>query len=79
MTIATDSKLFVPTAFTPNGDGVNDVFDVFGIEVVEYQISIYTRGGQLCFSSEDIRGSWDGSYKKISLLPEGSYVYLIKG
>jgi gliding motility-associated-like protein len=77
VTIATDSKLFVPTAFTPNGDGVNDVFDVFGIEVVEYQISIYTRGGQLCFSSEDIRGSWDGSYKN-QPAPEGSYVYLIK-
>lgn len=75
--ISTLGNLFIPTAFTPNGDGLNDVFDVFGVEVIEYEISIYGRGGQQCFYSTDIHASWDGNFKN-QAAPEGNYVYVIR-
>jgi gliding motility-associated-like protein len=75
--ISTLGNLFIPTAFTPNGDGLNDVFEVFGVEVVEYEISIYGRGGQQCFYSTDIHASWDGFFKN-QPAPEGNYAYVIK-
>jgi gliding motility-associated-like protein len=53
--------VYVPTAFTPNGDGRNDVFrpQVFGT-VSNYSFAVYTRYGQLVFSSKEPGAGWDG-------------------
>jgi gliding motility-associated-like protein len=75
--IATPSQLFIPNAFSPTGDGLNDRFDVYGIEVEEFQLSIFARGGQLIFVSDRIEDSWDGTYKG-EAAPEGMYLYQIK-
>ena len=56
-------ELFVPTAFTPNGDGMNDVIKVNNNCLLEIDFRIYTRWGELVFSSTDLNGMWDGKYK----------------
>jgi len=72
----------VPQAFTPNGDGTNDYFTVFGKYIGDYQIRIYNRWGEEVYSSSDInelnnlgRG-WDGTYKG-KLQDVGTFVYYI--
>jgi gliding motility-associated-like protein len=54
--------LFVPTAFTPNDDGKNDIFRplLFG-DVKKYSFSIYNRWGQKIFETTDLNRGWDGT------------------
>ena len=53
--------VYVPGAFTPNGDGRNDVFRpiIYG-NVTNYQFSVYSRQGQLVFTSGELNKGWDG-------------------
>ena len=53
---------YVPSAFTPNQDGLNDLFRVFG-NAATYQIKIFNRWGQVVYTSNDIQHGWDGKYK----------------
>jgi gliding motility-associated-like protein len=69
-------SLYIPTAFTPNGDGVNDQFVVRIRGVAMYNIRIYSRWGQLVFSSNNVSEHWDGKMKNL-LQPGGSYVYIV--
>lgn len=72
----------VPQAFTPNGDGVNDFFTLFGNNIADYEIRIYNRWGELVYTSTDVGAlndlgkGWDGTYKgKEQNL--GTYVYYL--
>lgn len=66
--------IMVPTAFTPNGDGRNDVFRVISnYPLHNYAIRIYNRWGQCLFYDTDYLHSWDGGYSDA-----GSYFYYIK-
>src|SRR5690606_25983220 len=72
------SNLFVPTAFTPNGDGKNDVFRVSNITFQRLQeFKVFNRWGQEIFSTTDIKQGWDGSWRG---QPQdmGVYQYIIK-
>lgn len=72
------SNLFVPTAFTPNGDGKNDVFRVSNITFQRLQeFKVFNRWGQELFSTTDVKQGWDGSWKG---QPQdmGVYQYIIK-
>ncbi len=73
-------RLFVPSAFTPNGDGLNDVFKISVFRPCEtYSLTIFNRWGQVVFEAEDAEGAiWDGSYQN-RMAEEGIYVYLLKG
>ena len=66
--------LRIPTAFTPNNDGLNDVFKVIGTGVKKYRISIFNKWGSLIFTTEDINNSWDGTINGQPALP-GLYIY----
>ena len=55
--------LYVPNAFTPNNDGVNDAFFVEGVEARGYRLEIYNRWGDLLFYSEDPSEPWIGNYQ----------------
>ena len=71
-------KLYVPSAFTPNNDGLNDIFRVSaGENISEFKMQVYNRWGQIVFETNDIHKGWDG---KINGLPQpnGIYVWLIK-
>ena len=69
--------LFVPNAFSPNGDGYNDIFLAYGVEVVEFNLKIFDRWGAFLFESNDIQQGWDG-YFKGRKKQVGIYVYLIE-
>ena len=67
---------FIPNAFTPNGDGLNDIFLPKGQfnGVTNYQLRIWTRYGENIFLTEDINTGWDGTYNGAES-PGGGYLY----
>ena len=69
----------IPSAFTPNGDLVNDEFFVGNFQIANFRIDIYNRWGQAVFSSENLDFSWDGKTGNGKDCPEGVYVYKIAG
>lgn len=75
----TNPQIFVPTAFTPNGDGLNDYVRpiAVGISEMEY-FRIYNRWGQLVHSSTDTERGWDGKIGGKEQ-PTGTFVWLVKG
>ncbi|WP_448697761.1 gliding motility-associated C-terminal domain-containing protein [Mucilaginibacter sp. AW1-3] len=67
----------MPTAFTPNGDGINDSWNIKYIEgYADCTVNIYNRNGQLVYSAIGYAVPWDGRYHN-NLLPAGTYYYLI--
>lgn len=72
-----DIDFVVPNAFSPNDDGLNDVFNISTDLLISYDIRIYDRWGAEVFHSTDINFGWDG---KLGGLPQeiGTYVYVIK-
>nr|HMT30749.1 gliding motility-associated C-terminal domain-containing protein [Bacteroidia bacterium] len=69
--------IFIPSAFTPNGDGTNDSWGSFENFVKEIQVSVYNRWGQLLYSGKGNNASWNGTYDG-SEVPEGLYIYEVK-
>jgi gliding motility-associated-like protein len=55
--------VFVPEAFSPNGDGQNDVFMIRGAGIKNIHLYVYDRIGEKVFESTDINLGWDGTYK----------------
>ncbi len=68
--------VYAPTAFTPNGDGLNDVFELKGVGINKFLLQIYSRWGELMFESKSLEDKWDGTYDG-DLVPTGTYVYSI--
>lgn len=67
--------VYIPSAFSPDGNGLNDFFRISGAHLVEgFNMRIYNRDGQLLFSTADKNKGWDGRYKG-QPLPVGVYVY----
>lgn len=71
-------KMFIPNAFTPNGDGINDEFNPVNVfvDVSDYVMIIYNRRGIDIFETRDPLKGWDGTYKG-ETLPTGVYAYYI--
>ncbi|MEX2588616.1 MAG: gliding motility-associated C-terminal domain-containing protein, partial [Chitinophagales bacterium] len=73
-----ESVVFVPNAFTPNGDGINDLFKVYGTRIESMRLQIFNRWGEMIFETNEIDKGWDGTYKG-EKLPAGLYVYILRG
>lgn len=73
--VTTDGLIFVPEAFTPNGDGFNDELLVRGLLVQNYQFQIFSRWGRQIFDSDNMGDSWNGRLPNGKAAPEGVYVY----
>ncbi|MEM1217561.1 MAG: PKD domain-containing protein [Bacteroidota bacterium] len=82
--------LFIPQAFSPNGDGKNDVFRPRGNFIDEVYLIVYDRWGEKVFETRDPNGGWDGTYLGQRLTPDvygyyleinclGGEVYIKKG
>ncbi len=69
--------VYVPNAFTPNGDSNNDNFSVAAYNIDEFHIDIFNRWGKIIYSSKDPFFQWDGSYNGIPVA-NGVYVYSLK-
>ncbi|MBI1184273.1 T9SS type B sorting domain-containing protein [bacterium] len=62
--VALKSTLFIPNAFTPNGDGVNDIFSVGTWGITNFDCHIYSRWGQQVAHSTDPSNIWDGTFNE---------------
>lgn len=71
--------LFIPNAFTPNGDGVHDVWEVTGLERYNsLTVEVFNRWGQLVYKSNGTYKPWDGTLNGV-MLPVATYYYVIDG
>ncbi|MCX8112217.1 MAG: PKD domain-containing protein [Bacteroidia bacterium] len=70
--------LFIPNVFTPNGDGVNDVFRVIGSYDCLQELTIYDRWGRELYTTRTAPFAWDGRLPSGEVAPEGAYVYVIR-
>ena len=69
-------QLFVPNAFSPNGDAINDTFEPKG-QFQTFKMLIYSRWGDVVYETEDRNKGWDGQYNGVPV-QEGAYVYRIE-
>ncbi|MBX2843914.1 MAG: PKD domain-containing protein [Flammeovirgaceae bacterium] len=72
-----EPRLFVPTAFTPNGDGTNDIFNVKGKNFARYELTIFNRWGEVIFTTSDKDEGWKG-YFLGELMPAGVYPWMVR-
>lgn len=71
--------IYVPTAFTPNGDGKNDRFTPHPVGIKSYNyFRVFNRWGQAIFSSKQMNQGWDGTINGLAQ-PAGTYVWMIEG
>lgn len=69
-----DSTVFLPDAFSPNSDGINDLLVPFGLVGRPLRLTVYNRWGEVVFQSDDARNGWDGKQQN-QPLPPGPYSY----
>lgn len=70
--------LYIPNAFTPDGNGNNDYFAPKGVEISEFSMMIFDRWGEMIFHTDDLSKGWDGTANNANRIAEqGVYVYKI--
>ena len=69
--------IYLPNAFTPNGDGINDVLYLRGRNLTDMQLQIFNRWGEIVFETEKQDMGWDGSYRGEPCSP-AVYVYQLR-
>lgn len=77
--ISNGPAIYVPTAFTPNGDGRNDQFTPYPVGIKSYNyFRVFNRWGQVIFSTTQLHKGWDGTINGTQQ-PSGTYVWMIEG
>ncbi len=76
ITVTEDFTIYLPNTFSPNNDGINDVFLIYGENISAVSMEIYDRWGVQLFSSSDLFTGWNGKYKD-QICQEGVYTYKI--
>ena len=72
-----DCDVYIPSAFTPNDDNLNDNFGVVENTTLQYySMQIFSKWGQIIFSSKDVAKKWDGTFKG-KKMPNGTYVWIL--
>ena len=69
--------IYIPGAFTPDGDGLNDFFAPQGVEFTDFEMEIFNHWGEAIFYTSNLDKPWDGKSKNGSEIQEGVYVYKI--
>jgi gliding motility-associated-like protein len=73
-----EALLVFPNAFTPNHDGLNDVFRLkYPGHAADYRLQIFNRWGQKIFETSDTSAGWDGTFNS-QFQPEGTYVWILR-
>ena len=81
-----DQAVFIPQGFSPNGDGINDLFVIRGVQGLTVSLEVTNRWGHRVYANEDYKNDWDGkSNTGIQVgnstsdgLPDGTYYYVVK-
>lgn len=76
MTLESPTAVWVPSAFTPNGDGINDTWGIESVGFNKFEIALVNRWGETVFTSNDPSFTWDGLFKG-KPVPQGQYLYTI--
>jgi len=71
-------QIYIPNAFSPNQDGVNDEFKIYHTGIATLKIEIFSRWGERLFSSNSINSSWNGTFLNENCM-DGVYAYIIQG
>jgi gliding motility-associated-like protein len=70
--------VFIPNAFSPNNDGLNDIFFIVGYPIVKCEFWIYNRWGEEVFHSNQIENGWNGKFPNSDItLPQDVYSYTV--
>jgi gliding motility-associated-like protein len=78
LVISPEYTLYIPNAFSPNGDGVNDIFQPRGEDMESFEMYIFDRWGMLIYKTNDINKGWNGGVNNNSkICEEDTYVYTI--
>ena len=72
------TEYYIPSAFTPNNDGHNEVFKVVGENIRKFSLTIFDRWGSEIFHTQDVNEGWDGKTANDEVLPPGVYVYRLE-
>ena len=75
--VLSDPKIIIPNLFTPNGDGINELFTVTAEGVTQFEIEFFDRWGESVFNSKSIDISWDGKNKSGKKVSNGVYYYIV--
>lgn len=78
ITISDTAGLVIPNVFSPNGDGINDFFQVISHGLTHFEGKIYDRWGKLVFEFKDANDAWKGTNKNGSNCDDGVYYYIIQ-
>jgi gliding motility-associated-like protein len=71
-------KVYVPTGFTPNNDGRNDLFRIVGVETIgQFDLKVFNRWGEIVFATTDKTKGWDGKLRGLAL-PTSTFVYILR-
>ena len=70
-----EPKPWFPSAFTPNNDGSNDLFMLYGVAIETVELRVFDRWGELVFQTNDVSQGWDGNYHN-SISSTDVYVYV---
>ena len=76
ITIEEEYWVYIPNTFTPDGNIVNNYFEISTINIKQIEVSIYNRWGQMIYNSTNLRDKWDGTYKDY-MVPDGTYTYKV--
>jgi gliding motility-associated-like protein len=82
--VKNEFNVYIPNSFTPNADGLNDVFapvfSPYGLDAKTFEMEIFDRWGKSLYHTKDVTKGWDGSIqnKGLDLLKSDVYVYKIK-
>ncbi len=72
-----ETLVFVPNAFSPNGDGTNEMFAPTAVGVKSYELRIYNRWGEEIFNSKTPEIGWDGNFPNGKPAPFGAYTWSV--
>ena len=71
------TPLFIPEGFTPNADGINDLFEIKGLlNDCDYKLIVFDRWGNIVYKNDNYNNNWDGKDLNNNQLPEDTYFYL---
>ncbi|MBI2720907.1 MAG: gliding motility-associated C-terminal domain-containing protein [Bacteroidetes bacterium] len=78
LTVGEDVTFFIPNSFTPNGDGLNEIFLPKSVGIKKFKMEIFDRWGQMIFATSDFFAGWDGRHHKGGeMVPQDVYIYKI--
>ena len=78
--VVDELNIFIPNSFTPNGDGLNDIFNIKGVgfKLENYNMEIFDRWGTSIYFTKDVMKGWDGTVKSGQPIADAVYIYKIK-